>query len=163
MRGCDFPSLDDEAYAQSGANWMGEVFAEGIPEVWRIHQSGDFVAVSAFWNDLEQVSRRSGMSREALFDVQLAVCFLTCVFKFAASLAETEAGDDGMVIPVDANNVAGMQLATRRRMVAGGDHTTSAPTLSHNVTISREELAPFVVSPSVHSGQACRTNFCICL
>jgi hypothetical protein len=61
---CDFPSMDGEAYSQSGANWIGEEFTGDIPEVWRIHQSGQFVALSAFWDNLEQLSHRSGLGRE---------------------------------------------------------------------------------------------------
>ncbi|MAF54412.1 MAG: hypothetical protein CL694_15545 [Chloroflexi bacterium] len=137
---CDFPSMDSEAYAQSGESWMGEVFREDIPEAWTIHQSGQFVAISAFWDDLSQLCRRTGLSRESLFDLQQAVCFLTCVFEFAASLAKTLPGNDDMVIEVKANNVAGRQLATRRQLVSGGDHSTTSPSLSHVVTTPRGEL-----------------------
>lgn len=129
-----------EAYAQSGEHWMGEIFGEDNPEAWRIYQSGQFVAILGFWDDLGQVSHQSGLSRESLFDVQQAIRFLTCVFEFASSLANSLPGDDNMVIHVKANNVAERKLATRRRLVPGGDHTTKSQSLSHDILISRQWL-----------------------
>lgn len=120
MPRCDYPSATGEAFSKTGADWTGEDFTDNTPEAWRLYQSGQFVGRSVFWHDLDIES----ISREELFDVSEAVCFLTCVFSFAASLAQTLAGDDHMVIEITANNIGGRRLAARTRLLSGGNSMT---------------------------------------
>ena len=138
--GWEFPSMESETYSQSGANWIGDEFNEDIPEAWRLYQSGLFVSLTAYSGDLDLLSDLSGLPRDRLFEINSAIYFLTCAFKFAAAIANTEAGDDNMLIAVSANNLAGRTLTTPKGLLRGGPRTTSAISFPYIMHGSRVEL-----------------------
>jgi hypothetical protein len=91
----DFPSMDGEHYAQSGASWKGEEFPNGYRQVWRMSQTGQFVILIGFPPDLEKLivsSAREGnsLTHESLFSVNSAVIYVTVACEFAANLCRSQ-------------------------------------------------------------------------
>lgn len=139
----DFPSMDSEPHAQSGAFWKGDEYPDDYREVWRMSQSGQFVGLIEFPPDLGDLVKLSSreeapLNLEGLFSVHSAVIQVTGAFEFAANLCREQPDWPSIVIEIQANNIAGRTLATKRRLIRSG--RTEAPRYVETFRPLREEL-----------------------
>ena len=157
----DFPSMDGEQYAQSGAFWKGEEFPNGYQEVWRISQTGQFVSLIGFPPDLEKLivsSAREGnlLTQESLFSVHSAVIYVTAAFECAATLCRSQPSWPPIVIEIRANEISGRILATDRRLIRSGVNSTAA---SRYVETFRPKSEDLINNPHVLAVQYLQNLF----
>lgn len=134
--GWHFPHGSYQADTQRGINWVGQEYSElQYQEVWRLYQSGQFVYVAGF---VEDWGNDAPLGRgRSLFTHNIAY-YPTLAYEFAENLAQTEAGDDNMVIEISANGLSGRVLATRKRVL--NKYKASLTDFPHRLDISRKDL-----------------------
>ena len=127
--GWQFPSMGQRDQ-ESGNNWWGESLDFDLPESWRLYQSGQFVH---FWGFGDE-------SPEGMLSIQATVNYLTCVYEFAAKIADTEAGNHNLVVETTANNISRRALATRHGVFHREAYTTQAEQLTDIRSVTKDQL-----------------------
>lgn len=149
LRGWDFPHLDSQGRVSRGSNWLGgETDWSYYREVWRFHQSGQFVyllAINEDWTDsyvgLASYPRLpAGFKGLGVADVLFRV---TETFEFASRLSVTEAGAEEIRIEIGLRNVAGRRLYVDdpRRSPMDNVYSFDEERLESVVVVSRSDLA----------------------
>ena len=111
LRGWSFPHVDDFIELDSGTDWIGQKIEwDTIRELWRFHQSGQFVHYFGMiedWGDnsIGQWLPSHDGHRRVNLDIKDVVAQFTEMFEFAARLSFTEAGDSGTRIEAFAGNI----------------------------------------------------------
>lgn len=128
-----------------GADWVGQdVDAENVAhyEAWRFFTSGQFSqlrAVSVDWRAPDPSTPQTFQ----VIEVWEILFYLTEVFELATRLSLSPAGDESMTVGASLNGLGERRLVLGlpRRMPLDRNYGPSPPTLSNEVTLSREELA----------------------
>ena len=119
FRGWSFPPVDIFLETEKGADWVGQnIDWEPHVELWRFYQSGQFVCYSGMSCDWDQHSQTNtgwpsqwksadGNVQQVSLDIGEVIVRFTEMFEFAARLAFTDAGDDGIHVEVAADNFKG--------------------------------------------------------
>ena len=148
LRGWDFPHIDRKGGDRRGNQWIGgETNWDFFKEVWRFHQSGQFVyllGIHEDWAEGYERFTRFGQHTGGLFlGVGDALFRITETYEFAARLAVTDAGAEAMRLEVDLRNVAGRRLYVDSPHRGQMDHayTFDEPGLHWTATVSRADLA----------------------
>jgi hypothetical protein len=148
LRGWDFPHLDSRNQPHIDKDWIGqEIEWEHYLQLWRFYQSGQFVHFSGMTEDWV---KESGLLRpyydwspSQFLSVKSAVFQFSEIFEFAARLALTEAGDEGMHIEVTISGLDRRELRLEdynRMPFVPGRYKATIQKLPYKVDISRVQL-----------------------
>lgn len=120
FRGWDYPHLDTRKPPCIDTDWVGQEFEwEEFLEIWRLHQSGQFVHIFGMdedWRDQSKWPQTQHFhpSRPSQSGASLgmgnALFHFAEIFEFAARLALTEAGDQSMHVEITVNGLQGRVL-----------------------------------------------------
>jgi len=148
LRGWDFPHLDPHTKTRVDIDWIGQESEwEGLLEIWRFYQSGQFIDIAGMnedWYDQRRsIPAAFGSQRpELAFGIGNALFRFTEIFEFAARLAMTQAGDDIMHIEIIVSNLEGRKLwvDSPSRWPMFHDYSASISELPYRIELSRTEL-----------------------
>jgi hypothetical protein len=150
--GREFPKSSHSGH-ESGSDWFGvRVAHTNIPESWRISQRRIFMHMSVIMDDLlpppvfgPQWGKLMphGFRPKHFLDLDVAIQFVTRVFRFAARLAERafDPADEMVNVAIALSKTKDRVLVTRddpERLM--GWYIASSPSLEHTWCIKREEL-----------------------
>jgi len=148
LRGWDFPHLDAKRELHIDSDWIGqEIEWEHYLQLWRFYQSGQFVHFSGMTEDWVKesglLSPHYDWSPGQYLSVKSALFQYSEVFEFAARLALTEAGDEGMHIEVTVSGLDGRELRLEgynRMPFVPGRYKATIQKLPYKVDLSRVQL-----------------------
>ena len=155
MRGWDYPHIDDEYPPVLGLDHIAQEFEwEQFLEIWKLHQSGQFVHLFALREDW--APPRSGVSvvssGNATVPAALApgpklsvvgtVYELTEIFEFAARLAQSVPGDDPFFVRVRLVGLAEhvLFLDDPMNLLFHREYKTAMNEFPYEVTLGRADL-----------------------
>ena len=110
LKGWNFPHIDNSREPGKGSDWISQEISWGpIVEFWRFYQSGQFVhyyGLPEDWSELPNTRMPSNDGvRRVLLEVKDVLLRFTEIFEFAARLAYSEAGDDGIHLDITVDNI----------------------------------------------------------
>ena len=145
LRGWDFPHLDPKENIQIDSDWIGqESKRHQYLEVWRFFQSGQFIVFLGFdedWRDNSELwPAPKGWEPGLTLSAENTIFQLAEIFKFAARLSFTDAGDDMMRVGITLAGLQGRSLGLEspRRTLKG--KTASIQELPYKIDLARLQL-----------------------
>jgi hypothetical protein len=130
LRGWDYPHVDHRNPPLRGADWVGqETDWQYFIEVWRLHQTGQFVhffAIAGEWRDQSSnwPADQRWMPGCCLHYIDTIYEFVE-IFEFASRLALSPAGATSMHVEIELKGLQGRKLVTTDIMVSlSGEYVT---------------------------------------
>jgi len=146
FRGWDFPHISQGTVVHRDRDWIRqEVTFRHYREVWRLHQSGQFVHMSGMLEDWLPQEGSVNFGPGERLGVGHTLFRMTEVFEFAARLALGSAGDEIMVVVAHLFGLKGRKLWSDKNSPLGqmtyDDLVATVPDYRIERRLSRAELA----------------------
>lgn len=165
FRGWPVPFVDRREQPLRGDDWVGQdIDATMVShyEAWRFFTSGQFNHLRAISADWREGRERTHVppGYDAVVEVWEIVFYLTEIFELAARLALSSAGDDRMLVSVDASALGNRALVVAQSNRAEFIEPYRLPTrLAKEVTLTRDDL---VARPRELAAELARDFFLRC-
>jgi len=110
LRGWDFPHIDPHEPIQTNTSWIEQESEwHQFKEIWRLHQSGQFLDLLSIWEDWYDESQLDripdGWEPMQRLGVSNTIYHFTEIYEFASRLARTVAGSEVMTIGITATGL----------------------------------------------------------
>lgn len=146
LRGWDYPHIDQQNPPRRGPDWVGQESEwDHKLEVWRFHQSGQFVhyfAMAGEWRDRSEMWPAEPGWEPGLDLYYVSTIYsLVEIFEFAARLALSPAGAGSMRVDIDVHRLQGRTLVSMdARIPVWGSYRADVLDWGHRWEGSQTEL-----------------------
>lgn len=165
FRGWPVPFVDRREQPRRGEDWVGQDIDASMVshyEAWRFFTSGQFNHLRAISADWREGRERTYVppGYDTVIEVWEIVFYLTEVFEFAARLALSAAGDDPMLVSVEAGALGNRALVVAQANRAEFIEPYRVPTrMAQELRLERDEL---VARPREIAAELAREFFLRC-